>query len=113
MPSVSRPAPQEDMCPRGIPPRSSVSYGPKYPMSLPGHRRTRRAAARRQRLWPGNDIGYFGPYETLLRGGMPRGHMSSCGAGRLTLGIEADGAIKGCPSLPSRDYVGGNVRDVA
>lgn len=28
-------------------------------------------------------------------------------------GIEADGAIKGCPSLPSRDYVGGSVRDAA
>jgi radical SAM protein with 4Fe4S-binding SPASM domain len=68
-------------------------------------------AAHKKRLWPGNDIGYFGPYETLLRGTMPRGHMSSCGAGRLTLGIEADGSIKGCPSLPTGDYVGGNVRD--
>jgi MoaA/NifB/PqqE/SkfB family radical SAM enzyme len=28
------------------------------------------------RLWPGNNIGYFGPYETLLNGGLPRGHMS-------------------------------------
>jgi radical SAM protein with 4Fe4S-binding SPASM domain len=63
------------------------------------------------RIWPGNDIGYFGPYETLLRGNMPRGHMSSCGAGRMTLGIEADGAIKGCPSLPTKDYTGGNIRD--
>ena len=43
MPSVSRPAPHEDMCPRGIVPRKSVSYGPKYPMSLPGHTLTRRA----------------------------------------------------------------------
>ena len=66
---------------------------------------------RRIRLWPGNDIGYFGPYETLLRGTMPRGHMASCGAGRLSLGIEADGSIKGCPSLPTKEYVGGNVRD--
>ncbi|MBL9112488.1 MAG: SPASM domain-containing protein, partial [Myxococcales bacterium] len=24
-----------------------------------------------------------------------------------------DGAVKGCPSLPSRDYVGGNVRDAS
>jgi radical SAM protein with 4Fe4S-binding SPASM domain len=71
----------------------------------------RKMAERRVRLWPGNDIGYFGPYETLLRGTMPRGHMSSCGAGRLTLGIEADGSLKGCPSLPTRDYVGGNIRD--
>jgi radical SAM protein with 4Fe4S-binding SPASM domain len=28
-----------------------------------------------------------------------------------TLGIEADGAIKGCPSLPSAGYTGGNVRE--
>jgi radical SAM protein with 4Fe4S-binding SPASM domain len=71
----------------------------------------RRMAARKIRVWPGNDIGYFGPYETLLRGTMPRGHMSSCGAGRLSLGIEADGSLKGCPSLPTKDYVGGNIRE--
>lgn len=63
------------------------------------------------RLWPGNDIGYFGPYETNLRGKMPRGHMASCGAGRSTLGIEADGTIKGCPSLPTAAWAGGNIRD--
>lgn len=63
------------------------------------------------RIWPGNNIGYFGPYETMLKGNMPRGHMASCGAGRSTLGIEANGDIKGCPSLPTADYVGGNIRD--
>jgi radical SAM protein with 4Fe4S-binding SPASM domain len=63
------------------------------------------------RLWPGNNIGYFGPYETLFKGTMPRGHMASCGAGRSTLGIEADGAIKGCPSLPTDAWTGGNIRD--
>jgi radical SAM protein with 4Fe4S-binding SPASM domain len=63
------------------------------------------------RLWPGNNIGYFGPYESLFKGGMPRGHMASCGAGRSTLGIEADGSIKGCPSLPTDAWTGGNIRD--
>lgn len=63
------------------------------------------------RLWPGNNIGYFGPYESTLRGTMPRGHMASCGAGRVTLGIEANGAIKGCPSLPTEAWTGGNIRD--
>lgn len=63
------------------------------------------------RIWPGNNIGYFGPYETLLKGTMPRGHMASCGAGRSTLGIEADGSIKGCPSLPTDAWTGGNIRD--
>jgi radical SAM protein with 4Fe4S-binding SPASM domain len=70
-----------------------------------------RARARRVNLWPGNNIGYFGPYEDILRGFLPRGHMSSCGAGRSTMGLEANGNIKGCPSLPSLDYTGGNVRD--
>lgn len=65
------------------------------------------------RLWPGNNIGYFGPYESRLRGTLPRGHLSSCGAGRATLGIEADGTIKGCPSLPSEAWTGGNIRDAS
>jgi radical SAM protein with 4Fe4S-binding SPASM domain len=62
-------------------------------------------------LWPGNNIGYFGPYEALLRGTMPRGHASGCGAGRTTLGIEADGTIKGCPSLTTHEWAGGNFRE--
>jgi radical SAM protein with 4Fe4S-binding SPASM domain len=70
-----------------------------------------RADEAKVRIWPGNNIGYFGPYETALRGTLPRGHMASCGAGRSTLGIEANGDIKGCPSLPTADYVGGNVRE--
>jgi radical SAM protein with 4Fe4S-binding SPASM domain len=64
-------------------------------------------------LWPGNNIGYFGPYESVLRAALPRGHMSSCGAGCSTLGIEADGAIKGCPSLQTVPWTGGNIRDAS
>ena len=64
-------------------------------------------------LWPGNNIGYFGPHETVLRGAHPGGHMSSCGAGCSTLGIEADGAIKGCPSLQTVPWTGGNIRDAS
>ena len=60
------------------------------------------------RIWPANNIGYFGPHERVLR---PFGHFGSCGAGKLLLGIEANGDIKGCPSLPTEDYVGGNIRD--
>jgi radical SAM protein with 4Fe4S-binding SPASM domain len=63
------------------------------------------------RLWPGNNIGYFGPYEHVLRGQMPLGHCYSCGAGLSTLGIEADGNVKGCPSLPTDAWVGGNLRE--
>jgi radical SAM protein with 4Fe4S-binding SPASM domain len=70
-----------------------------------------RADAAKVRIWPGNNIGYFGPHESLLRAHMPGGHTGSCGAGRSTLGLEANGDVKGCPSLPTADYVGGNLRD--
>ncbi len=70
-----------------------------------------RADEAKVRLFPGNNIGYYGPYETHFRGHWPGGHRGSCGAGRAVLGIEANGDIKGCPSLPTSDYVGGNVRE--
>ena len=63
-------------------------------------------------IMPGNNLGYFGPEEALLRsyerGG--RDHFAGCQAGRLVLGIESQGDLKGCLSLPSASYVGGNVR---
>ncbi len=61
---------------------------------------------------PGNNIGYFGPYEHLWRGGEDgEGHWLGCNAGQNTIGLEADGTIKGCPSLPTTEYSGGNIRD--
>lgn len=64
-------------------------------------------------MQPGNNIGYFGPYESLWRGsGDERVHWSGCNAGQNTVGIEADGTIKGCPSLPTSAYAGGNIRDL-
>jgi len=64
-------------------------------------------------LQPGNNIGYFGPYESVWRGsGDDRVYWTSCNAGQNTLGIEADGTIKGCPSLPTSPYSGGNIRDL-
>jgi radical SAM protein with 4Fe4S-binding SPASM domain len=59
----------------------------------------------------GNNIGYFGPFEHVLRSYCQNGYRRSCEAGISTLGIEANGDIKGCPSLPSDDWIGGNVRD--
>ena len=64
-------------------------------------------------MQPGNNIGYFGPYESLWRGlGDEEVHWSSCNAGQNTVGIEADGTIKGCPSLPTNAYSGGNIRNL-
>ncbi|KAF7788907.1 hypothetical protein PRUB_a2008 [Pseudoalteromonas rubra] len=67
------------------------------------------------RVHMGNNIGYFGPYERLLREPIasdPKWAFSrGCSAGQNAIGIEADGSIKGCPSLPSEAYTGGNIRE--
>jgi Y-X(10)_GDL-associated radical SAM protein len=61
---------------------------------------------------PGNNIGYFGPYEHLWRSdGDEREHYAGCSAGKTVIGLEADGTVKGCPSLPTVGYAGGNIRD--
>jgi radical SAM protein with 4Fe4S-binding SPASM domain len=62
-------------------------------------------------LFAGNNIGYHGPYERLLRGGGAGAVWSGCQAGLSTLGLEADGTRKGCPSLPTAAYSGGNIRE--
>lgn len=66
-------------------------------------------------LYPGNNVGYFGPHEHALRGNLSArsagAHWDGCNAGTAGMGIEADGAVKGCPSLPTGVYTGGNVRD--
>jgi radical SAM protein with 4Fe4S-binding SPASM domain len=63
-------------------------------------------------LMPGNNIGYHGPYSDLLAAaGASPGIGEGCAAGLSVLGIEADGTIKGCPSLPAHAYAGGNIRE--
>jgi radical SAM protein with 4Fe4S-binding SPASM domain len=59
---------------------------------------------------PANDIGYFGPYEEELFGKDQLQIWTGCMAGLSVLGIHADGAIKGCPTLPS-EFIGGNIRE--
>jgi radical SAM protein with 4Fe4S-binding SPASM domain len=64
-------------------------------------------------LQPGNNLGFFGPEEALLRSPVPgmTDHFQGCQAGRQLLGIESNGDVKGCPSLQTRHYVGGNLRE--
>lgn len=64
-------------------------------------------------VMPGNNLGYFGPEEGLLRSALEGGsdHWQSCQAGRRVMGIESDGAVKGCPSLQTAHYVGGNLKE--
>ncbi len=73
----------------------------------------RRAFADGILLMPGNNLGYFGPEETLLRSRNPDGtdHYQGCLAGSFLMGIESNGGVKGCPSLQSDAYVGGNLRE--
>ncbi len=63
-------------------------------------------------IMPGNNLGYFGPEEGLLRSqnDKDRDHFMGCQAGKFVMGIESDGSVKGCPSLQTAHYVGGNLR---
>jgi radical SAM protein with 4Fe4S-binding SPASM domain len=76
-----------------------------------------RGRARGVRLFPGNNVGYFGPHEDALRGHLSPetegSYYQGCNAGVASLGLEADGAVKGCPSLPTCGYTGGNVRSAS
>ncbi|MEM9552972.1 MAG: radical SAM protein [Acidobacteriota bacterium] len=66
------------------------------------------------RMMPGNNIGFFGPYERMMRthpNDAEAKFWQGCAGGVLTLGIEADGAIKPDPSLPTAAYTGGNIRE--
>lgn len=60
-------------------------------------------------LQAANNLGYYGPHEHRVR----RAPWAGCMAGRYTMGIESNGDVKGCPSLPSAPYVGGNVRQAS
>lgn len=70
---------------------------------------------KRRGVWMdgGNNIGYFGPFERLWRPrGDERDHWGGCGAGQSVIALEADGTVKGCPSLATVGFAGGNVRDL-
>jgi len=55
----------------------------------------------------GENIGYYGCKGSQLLDGMP---YLGCYAGTRVLGIESDGKIKGCLSMPE-EFVEGNIRD--
>ena len=72
---------------------------------------TTMARSRGLRAEVGNNVGFFGPYEHLFRGIFDGWHWTGCGAGVNVIGIEADGTIKGCPSLATEEFGAGNIRD--
>lgn len=62
----------------------------------------------------GNNFGYYGPYEKLFRSYGDYDDWAfwrGCSAGMGAIGIESDGTIKACPSLPTEAYRGGNIRE--
>jgi radical SAM protein with 4Fe4S-binding SPASM domain len=69
------------------------------------------------KIYPSDDIGYFGRFEPDLRDAdtaMP--FWLGCRAGIQVIGIESGGDVKGCLSLPSsvlgeRRFIEGNVRE--
>ena len=64
-------------------------------------------------LIAGNNIGYFGPYEYKFRSiENATSHWNGCLAGQTSMGLEADGTVKGCPSLATEGFAGGNIRDL-
>jgi radical SAM protein with 4Fe4S-binding SPASM domain len=71
----------------------------------------------RPKVYPGHDVGYYGEPEEMLRD--PKATIpfwTGCSAGCSVIGIESNGNIKGCLSLPSilndeDAFIEGNVRD--
>ena len=69
------------------------------------------------KVYPGHDVGYFGePEEHLRDPKAPIPYWTGCSAGCHVIGIESNGNIKGCLSLPSAKngvdaFVEGNIRE--
>lgn len=62
----------------------------------------------------GDNVGYYTELETILRrknADQALGFWCGCSAGLLTLGIEANGNVKGCLSLQSQRFVEGNLHE--
>lgn len=72
---------------------------------------------RTPRVYPGHNIGYYGEPEEMLRDPRdPIPFWTGCPAGLSVIGIESNGGIKGCLSLPSMmngedRFLEGNIRE--
>ncbi len=56
-----------------------------------------------------DNIGYFTPEETSLRG-RSGAYFGGCSAGLATLGIDSEGNVRGCESLYDERFIEGNLR---
>ncbi len=72
---------------------------------------------KRPKVYPGHDVGYYGdPEENLRDQNAAIPFWTGCSAGCSVIGIESNGNIKGCLSLPSAmndedRFIEGNVRE--
>jgi radical SAM protein with 4Fe4S-binding SPASM domain len=67
------------------------------------------------RVYAGDDVGYYTEHEALLRGANQMGKKGpgmwlGCYAGVLAVGVESNGNVKGCLSMPPM-FVEGNIRE--
>ena len=73
----------------------------------------KKRAGGRPRVDMADCVGYYSPHELRHRRGIPpvSGFWTGCPAGIFAMGLDANGDVKGCQSLPSTPaYVAGNVR---
>lgn len=69
------------------------------------------------KVYPGHDVGYYGEHEEAIRKNSSKIPVwTGCSAGCSIIGIESNGNIKGCLSLPSEmngvdEFVEGNLRE--
>lgn len=70
-----------------------------------------RCADRGLYVFAGDNVGYFGPHEAILRRYTSRDrHMLGCAAGLVAIGIAPNGDVKGCSALDGERFRAGNVR---
>jgi radical SAM protein with 4Fe4S-binding SPASM domain len=63
------------------------------------------------RVFAGDNVGYFGPHEAVLRRYTSRDrHSLGCAAGLVAIGIAPNGDVKGCSALDGERFRAGNVR---
>ena len=62
-------------------------------------------------FYAGDNVGYFGPHEVVLRRhSARRGHTIGCWAGLTLVGVDADGNVRGCSALDGAAQMAGNIR---
>ena len=73
-----------------------------------------RCARDNLKVYAGDNVGYFGPHERVLRRfSSRRGHTFGCWAGLSVVGVDANGNVTGCSALDGADQMAGNIRERA